>query len=480
MIYDRRHPFGRSSSLWRRAFFAILALLPFLTIWPLSVANYSATLLSRTTLIMDGTGNPVPSDNYVERMMREYVYPTSGTDFSKVVPVITPMQGWPATHPFNPLNNPDFKRFGVARFNPSISVGVENVQTAMTLHQKRPLLIAGFSQGAIIVDQVKRNIAARVDAHPGSVSADTQFTLWASPTRPNGGLFARFPGVHIPILNLTFSGAARTDTPFKTVDVVGQYDGYGDFPLYPTNIIATVNAVMGMIAVHPPSILERSLDPRSPAFVPGTYMQRHGDTTYFFIPTHDLPLLAPVRAIGSLAPLAMRVMEPLLQAIEAPLRHLIEMGYDRNIPFGQAARARMIPPGGLLDHVTRTIAAMEGFARALAQGMQNAWASVLCGGCKPPLTLQTLPPGSALVTDRGNLPPRDVNLPPIVRQADAVTAEPHSVHGATTIPPSSPASQISAADALHQPTSDSTHLRAGPTESAASPAMVSPLPVPHD
>jgi PE-PPE domain len=43
--------------------------------------------------------------------------------------------------------------------------------------------------------------------------------LQGDPNVPNGGLTARFPGLYIPILDLSLDGPEPTDTPFHT-DVI--------------------------------------------------------------------------------------------------------------------------------------------------------------------------------------------------------------------------------------------------------------------
>ena len=68
---------------------------------------------------------------------------------------------------------------------------------------------------------------------------------------PTAALLARFPGLYIPILDLSFNGPAPTDTPFDTVEITRQYDGFADFPLYPLNVISLLNAVLGAVYVHP-------------------------------------------------------------------------------------------------------------------------------------------------------------------------------------------------------------------------------------
>jgi PE-PPE domain len=58
----------------------------------------------------------------------------------------------------------------------------------------------------------------------------------------------------------------------------------------------------------------------SPKYMPGTIKQRYGDTTYYRIPTADLPLLDPLR-------LAV-VPEPMIDIAEPFVKVLVEAGYD--------------------------------------------------------------------------------------------------------------------------------------------------------
>ena len=89
---------------------------------------------------------------------------------------------------------------------------------------------------------------------------------------------ARFPGLYVPILDLSFDGPAPTDTRFDTVVVTRQYDGFADFPLYPLNAIADVNAVLGFLYVHLtttstsacPPIPRRRRPSRAPTVTPAT------------------------------------------------------------------------------------------------------------------------------------------------------------------------------------------------------------------
>ena len=178
--------------------------------------------------------------------------------------------------------------------------------------------------------------------------------LQGDPNHPNGGLSSRFPGLYIPILDLTFDGPAPTDTQFDTIEINRQYDGAADFPLYPLNVIATLNALLGFVYLHT-NPFDVSL-PEDPTTSPA-YQGTHGDTSYYFFKSENLPLFAPLRSLG--------VPESLIDVIEPFFRVLVELGYDRSIPPWEPTPARLIPT---LDPVTVT----TDLVAAIGEGITNA------------------------------------------------------------------------------------------------------------
>ncbi|HEX4391607.1 MAG TPA: PE-PPE domain-containing protein [Mycobacterium sp.] len=86
--------------------------------------------------------------------------------------------------------------------------------------------------------------------------------------------------------------------------------------------------------------------------------QVDGDTTFYFIPTTDLPLLEPLHSLG--------VPEPVLNIFQPALQVIVEAGYDRSIPFGDPTPAELIPT---LDPATFTLE----FANGVVQGANNAF-----------------------------------------------------------------------------------------------------------
>ena len=153
-----------------------------------------------------------------------------------------------------------------------------------------------------------------------------------TPISPTAALLARFPGLYIPILDWSFNGPEPTDTQFDTVVITRQYDGFADFPLYPLNLVADLNAVLGGFYVHGyPFDVSLVPDPTTSPPIQSQY----GDTNYYFFETDNLPLFGPLRTLG--------VPESLIDVVEPFFRVLVELGYDRSIPPGEPTPARLIP-----------------------------------------------------------------------------------------------------------------------------------------
>ena len=238
-------------------------------------------------------------------------------------------------------------------FDQSVRAGVADLEDAMAKHPSDHLVIYGYSQGAIIANLEKRKLAEQYPA--GTTAPDIDFVLSGDINLPNGGLTARFAGLYIPILDVSFNGPAPTDTQFDTVDINRQYDGFADFPLYPLNVISLLNALLGALYVHPYDLEVSLADPTTSPPI----KSQHGDTTYYFFETQDLPLFAPLRTLG--------VPESLIDVVEPFFRVLVDLGYDRSIPPWEPTPARLIPP----LHPA-TVAA--DLLAAIGEGINNAFA----------------------------------------------------------------------------------------------------------
>ena len=336
-------------------------------------------------------------------MKNQFIAPTYPGQAIGYCAVTTPAEAWPITGLLRvvggALGSPDiwgpggpgwpdvplWKLSGLfdLTLDKSVQKGVEDLEGEMAAHGNDHLVIYGISYSSLVATVEKRKLAEQYPA--GTEAPDIDFVMMGTFNLPNGGLFARFPGLYLPILDWTFNGPAPTDTQFDTVVINRQYDFWADFPLYPLNGIALLNAFLGAVYAHLP-LVDDSLAPdasKSPLD-----QGKHGDTRYYFFETPDLPLFGPLRTLG--------VPEPLIDVVEPFFREVVELGYDRSIPPWEPTPARLIP-----THDPATVAA--DLVDAIGEGITNAQAllgSPPASIPAPPVTVEQVPPGPGPTLER--------------------------------------------------------------------------------
>jgi hypothetical protein len=347
----------------------------------------------RTALVLCGTTCPTPDPASIEAVRNRFIGPTHPGENIKYIAVTAPMEGGPITGVLRLIllvgadpklagldgpawpDEPLWKLSGIFDLNldQSTQAGVPILEAAMAANGNGPLVIYGISQGATIANIEKQRLAEQYPE--GTDAPDIDFVLQGDPNLPNGGLWARFPGLYIPIIGWKFNGPEPTDTQFDTVVITRQYDGFADFPLYPLNFVADANAVLGMVYVHGYPFDVSLADPTAPPPI----KTQHGDTTYYFFETDDLPLFGPLRQLG--------VPEPVIDVVEPVVKVVVDLGYDRSIPPGEPAPARLIPP-------INPVKVAADLVNAVGEGVNNALALT---GSAPLLTIPA--PGSSADTN---------------------------------------------------------------------------------
>jgi hypothetical protein len=333
-------------ALFAGASMALLALMSMFSV-PISRADNPDEALN--ALMMGGSGMPTPSEFWQDTVITDYIDPATGGNYT---PVLVP-----TPESFASTSVPD---------------GLADLQAAMGQQAaNQSYLVEGYSQSAVIAIDEEIQLMQSGQAPP-----DATFLLLGSLNRPDGGIFERFPGLVIPGTGgFDFNGAEPTDAGIPTIDIANQYDFFADFPQYPINGLADLNALFGIIYAHaaygdgplpeevpavwPPS--EPLTGPFASEYVLGStevVKQVDGDTTFYFVPTTELPLLDPLRSLG--------VPESVLNIFQPALQVIVEAGYDRSIPFGDPTPAELIPT---IDPVTFSLE----FENALVQGANNAF-----------------------------------------------------------------------------------------------------------
>ncbi len=297
------------------------------------------TLSRGTVLVVGSTGDSQPGFGFMNQVYN--LYASSKFPGYSLFSVFTPAQ----LRPF----------IGTLGFDQSVAQGAADLHAAIMAQYNagQNSVVLGFSQGSTVASMEMRYLETLpLSARPPV--DQLSFVLLGDPSNPNGGLLARLPGVFLESLGLTFSGATP-DNVYPTTIYTIQYDGFADFPRYPLNVVADLNAVMGIYYAHgnyagltPAQVATGVLQPVSPADT---------DTSYILIPNQNLPLLQ-----------ALHLPQPVQDLIEPDLRVIIELGYDR------AGYADVPSPVGLFPTHLNAGAVAHDLTQGAVQGVNAALA----------------------------------------------------------------------------------------------------------
>ncbi|MGH3562509.1 MAG: PE-PPE domain-containing protein, partial [Mycobacterium sp.] len=181
---------------------------------------------------------------------------------------------------------------------------------------QNPIVLFGYSQGSWLLGQVQSELEAA-----GVPSHDVHIVMVGDTGAPNGGLLQRFDlpnGTEptIPSLGLTFTQGQPSDL-YPTDVYTLEYDGWADFPRYPTNVLADLNALLGMFIEHLAYFGVTSEQIQDAIQLPTSAADI---LTHYYMMPQDLPLLDPLRLIPVLG-------NPLADLLEPDMQVLVNLGY---------------------------------------------------------------------------------------------------------------------------------------------------------
>jgi len=228
--------------------------------------------------------------------------------------------------------------FSDPKWNTSVNTGKNNVATAISTSDGDDVIF-GYSQGAVVASQFK--------ASAPNPEQDITYVLLANPSRPNGGFLERFAGITIPILDVTATGATPAEGG-TTYDIALQYDGWTDFPRH-LNALSIVNAFAGTVYLHGFANQAVQINVGDLDDPTKTDIISDGETTYYTVATPLLPILIPFEAF---------IPHPLLTALDAPLRVMVEWGYDRSVSPGTPETMSLIHFGNPIQNVVNLLQAI--------------------------------------------------------------------------------------------------------------------------
>jgi hypothetical protein len=307
-----------------------------------------ATSPVKISLVLGASGIPIPDAKYIATAYANYI--ARNFTASTVQGLDTPEGLYPITGVKSlPLNT-------------SVDQGLTILNNAILQQYhagNTPINVFGYSQGAILAALELPKLVAQ-----GVPTQDVSFVLVGNEMTPNGGLLARFPGLNLPSLGIPFYGGMPANTGYAVYNYTLEYDGFADFPRYPIDVFADLNAVAGIALVHttyltiPQSQVNSAIQlPTSPGY--------NGGTTYYVIPTQNLPLLDPLRLIPY-------VGNPLADLIQPDLRYLVNWGYgDPNYGWSTGP-ANVTTPFGLVPPLSATTALPGDLVSGAHQGFLAA------------------------------------------------------------------------------------------------------------
>ncbi|KLO30121.1 hypothetical protein ABW16_07675 [Mycolicibacter heraklionensis] len=337
------------------------------------------TLLDSEAWIMGGTGPccrtpespwPQPPAELIQPVIDRFITGTIapanvGPHYSidSSYGLATPEQ----LHPFTGLES--------LSFDTSVQWGADvlDEQIRTQIAAGNSVVVLGVSQSASIITR-EMSYLATLPADERPDIDQLAFVLLGDGNNPNGGLLERFDGADIPAL-LTFSGATPNNL-YPTDVFTLEYDGWADFPKYPLNIVADLNALLGMATVHG---TYAALTPEQLATA--IELPTAGDTMthYWMIPTGYLPLLLPFQQLG--------VPAWLIHLIEPDLRVIVNLGYGDPDHGWSAGPANVPTVAGLFPTDVNPFAVLEDLVDGALRGADAALTD---------LGLPTLP---SLITD---------------------------------------------------------------------------------
>ncbi|MCV7378183.1 hypothetical protein BST11_01565 [Mycobacterium alsense] len=309
-------------------------------------------------LIMTGSGTANPSQTYINNVSSLYLQ-----NFTSSVRVgVTTAEG---LYPFTGVKD--------LTLDISLARGVTALNNIINQHiapgTGQTAAILGYSQSSIVASLAMPQLVAQ-----GYTPSQLDFTLLGNPANPNGGLLARFPGLSLPSLGVTF-GTSTPSNDFPTTIWTLEYDGFADFPRYPINFLADLNALAGIVFIHGtyPHLTQATLDTAVTLGESGAPNM----TTYNMIPTQNLPLLTPLRALPLIG-------NPLADLIQPDLKALVNWGYgDPNYGWSTSP-ADIQTPFGFLPPLSATQALGPLLVSGTQQGISDFAADMSMLGASLP------------------------------------------------------------------------------------------------
>ncbi len=203
--------------------------------------------------------------------------------------------------------------------NQSVAIGQQMLNTDIlnAVASGRPVVVAGLSEGTIVIDAEEAYLATAPNAPPPNM---VTFVEFANPQRGLADTYLP-AGVTVPGVGYTVHDAPVSQ--YNTAVVYNQYEGWSNPPDRPWHLLADVNAVAGATYLHIPT---EFASPSQVVEVSSVTNSLGGTTTTYMIPASTLPMLIPLQQIG--------VASPIVDKLNNILTPIVNEGYSQYDPTG--------------------------------------------------------------------------------------------------------------------------------------------------
>ncbi|WP_280825756.1 acyltransferase PE [Mycobacterium sp. OTB74] len=201
----------------------------------------------------------------------------------------------------------------------SVDVGEGNLENAIRSGGKGTAI--GLSEGAMVLHAVQDRLASDPTAPPQN---ELSFATYGDPLGVNpwsqSFLQQNFPvGSVVPALDYTMK--PPVESQYDTYQFVSAYDSIADWPDRPDNLMALLNAVVGLATGHT-AVAFTNPSNVPPQNVVTTVNSRGAKTTTYLIPEQHLPLVVPFKYLG--------MSEADMNHLDQVMKPMVDSGYSRN------------------------------------------------------------------------------------------------------------------------------------------------------
>ena len=262
----------------------------------------------------------IPYDEYIRRTGADW-FP--GLDRQIVDYPAGQVQGHTLERLFPGIGRLDDDLPGLGIDGPSVGESVDEgeVNLATAIREGGPGTAIGLSEGALVLNAVQARLAADPTAPP---PGDLSFATYGDPVARHAFgesfLTMNFPvGSVVP--SLDYRIPAPVESQYDTHMFVSAYDSIADWPDRQDNLMAVMNAIVGLATGH------TAVAFTNPSMVPErnirrTVNSRGATTTTYLIPEQHLPLVLPFKYLS--------VDQDTLTRLDAVLQPMVDSGYSRN------------------------------------------------------------------------------------------------------------------------------------------------------